>query len=82
VRSVIVPIDHATASIEIACPAEVKGDDCTAVWVFSPDDSVLLGTIENPDGSTSQLLADPHTGKVRKAPWTASGQPVWQRLAP
>jgi Tol biopolymer transport system component len=81
VRSVIVPIDHSSASIEIACPPKVNGDDCTADWMFSPDDSLLLGTIENPGGSTSQFLADPRTGEIRPAPWTASGHPSWQRLA-
>ena len=79
-RSAIVPIDRSSPGIEIECRPGAPTDDCTAgYWMWSPDDSQILGTFD--DNGTSQFLADPTTGKVRKAPWTASGQPVWQRLA-
>jgi dipeptidyl aminopeptidase/acylaminoacyl peptidase len=78
-RSAIVPIDRSSPGIEIDCPPGVLTDDCTADWSWSPDDSLLLGTLDG--AGTSQFLADPTTGKVREAPWTGSGHPAWQRLA-
>jgi hypothetical protein len=59
----------------------VQGDDCLAEWTFSPDDSVLLGSVERSDGTTAQFTADPRTGEVRAAPWTGEGHPSWQRVA-
>jgi dipeptidyl aminopeptidase/acylaminoacyl peptidase len=78
-RSAIVPIDRSSQGIEIACPSGASTDDCTADWSWSPDDSLLLGTIGS-EGA-SQFLADPTTGKLVEAPWTANGHPAWQRLA-
>jgi len=80
-RSAIVPLDHSSASIEIGCPPGVQGDDCLAEWTFSPDDSVLLGSVGRSDGTTAQFTADPRTGEVRAAPWTGEGHPSWQRVA-
>jgi uncharacterized protein YcgI (DUF1989 family) len=54
-------------------------DDCSANWMWSPEDSLLLGTLDG--AGTAQFLADPTTGKVHEAPWTASGHPAWQPLA-
>jgi hypothetical protein len=80
-RSAILPIDRSSAGIEIDCPPGAASDDCSAEWTWSPDDTALLGTVYRPDGTTSQHLADPLTGRIRPAPWAASGHPVWQRVA-
>jgi dipeptidyl aminopeptidase/acylaminoacyl peptidase len=80
-RSAIVPIDRSSPGIEIECPPGVLTDDCTANWTWSPDDSLLLGTLDAAVGGKTQFLADPHTGQIRVAPWNASGHPAWQRLA-
>lgn len=82
-RSAIVPADGSSAGIEIACPPAVPSDDCTADWAWSPDDTVLHASHIGVDGmSGPQLLADPLTGEIRTAPWTAAGEIDWQRLAP
>jgi Tol biopolymer transport system component len=81
-RSAIVPIDRSSPGIEIACPAGSPADDCTLDWSWSPDDSVLIGTVDAPRAGKTQFLADPATGQIRDAPWTAEGHPAWQRLAP
>jgi dipeptidyl aminopeptidase/acylaminoacyl peptidase len=75
--SAILPIDRSSQGIKIACPPGAPAGDCTADWSWSPDDSLLLGTIGD-----SQFLADPATGQIRVAPWTATGHPAWQRVAP
>jgi Tol biopolymer transport system component len=79
--SVILPIDRSSPGVEIGCPPATQGDDCTADWSWSPDDSMLLGTVRTDSGLT-HLLADAATGEIQTAPWTADGPPVWQRLAP
>jgi dipeptidyl aminopeptidase/acylaminoacyl peptidase len=81
-RSVILPIDRSSPGIEIACPAGAPATDCSAWWSWSPDDSVLVGSVEWPGAGGSQFLADPATGQVRAAPWTANEHPAWQRIAP
>jgi len=80
-HSAIVPLDRSRIGVEIGCPPGVLGDDCLADWTFSPDDSVLLGSLERSDGTTAQFLADPQTGQIRTAPWAATGHPSWQRVA-
>jgi dipeptidyl aminopeptidase/acylaminoacyl peptidase len=80
-RSAIVPIDRSSPGIEIACPAGSPADDCTLDWSWSPDDTILLGTVDTPRAGKTQFLADPATGQIRDAPWTASGHPSWQRVA-
>ena len=76
-QSAIVPIDRSGPGVVIGCPPGAAPDDCAADWMFSPDDSVLIGTLS----SGPHLLADPLTGKVRAAAWTGD-EPSWQRLAP
>ena len=77
-RSAIVPVDRSSVGIEIACPPKAPVGDCSAAWLWSPDDTQLIGTFER---LTGQFLADPSTGDLRAAPWTGSGRPAWQRLA-
>jgi Tol biopolymer transport system component len=77
-RNVILPVDRSSNGIEIECPP----DDCIADWSWSPDDSTLLGSIERQDGTFAIFLADAQTGQVRSVPWSATGHPSWQRVAP
>lgn len=80
-RSVVVPVDRSGSGVELACPPGVTTDDCTLDWSWSPDDSQLVGSLDI-DGDVAQFVADPLTGAVRAAPWTANSHPAWQRLAP
>jgi hypothetical protein len=83
IRSAIVPVDRSNVGIDIECASFTSPDACNADWIWSPDDSVLLGTTSDANGRPlPQFLADPLTGKVRPAPWTATGDPTWQRRAP
>ena len=76
-RSAIVPIDRSTVGVEMECPASAPPTDCTADLVWAPDDSVILGTrADEFDRPTQQFLVDPSTGKIRPAPWTATGRPA------
>jgi Tol biopolymer transport system component len=75
----IVPVDRSSAGVELECPPAAPTNDCTADWVWSPDDTMLIGSrgLAGP-----QFVADPQTGKIRPAPWTARGYPMMQRRAP
>ena len=75
----IVPVDRSNAGVELECPPGAPVDDCMADWIWSPDDTMLIGA-RGADGD--QFLADPQTGKIRPAPWSATGVPVMQRRAP
>ena len=83
IRSAIVPADGSNVGIEIECASFASPDACNADWIWSPDDSILLGTTSDASGRPlPQFLADPLTGRVRPARWTATGNPTWQRIAP
>jgi Tol biopolymer transport system component len=77
-KSAIVPVDRSSAGVVLECPPKAPVNDCTADWVWSPDDTMLIGSRE---GYGRQFFADPVTGKVRPTPWTAYGSPAWQRVA-
>jgi WD40-like Beta Propeller Repeat len=82
IRSVVVPIDRSSAGVMIDCPRGAAPDDCTANWIWSPDDSVLLAVSSDAGARPMPLLlADPLTGKIRNAPWSAAGDLAWQRVA-
>ena len=74
-RSVIVtPAGHA-ATLELACGTEAH---CPGFWYWSPDDTQLLGVIE--DGESVQyVVADPTTGAVSPVDWTGGPHVAWQR---
>jgi WD40 repeat protein len=74
----IVPVDRSSAGVELECPPGAPTNDCTADWVWSPDDTMLIGSL----GNGAQFIADPQTGKIRPAPWTVTGHPAMQRRAP
>jgi dipeptidyl aminopeptidase/acylaminoacyl peptidase len=78
----IMPADLGGTGIETD-PSVPVNDDCCARPQWAPDDTVILVTPAGFLGKLEQqLLVDPQTGATRPAPWGASSQPAWQRLAP
>jgi Tol biopolymer transport system component len=77
-KTAIVPVDRSNAGVVLECPPGGLTGDCSADWTWSPDDTMLIGSRES---KGPQFLADPQTGKIRPAPWKASGSPAWQRVA-
>ena len=87
---VVVPIDGDGEPVELACG---PGTDieCAWSWIWSPDDSMLIGTVHHEANRTTYLQADPDTGQVTELDWDGldlgtsawqSGTSAWQRLAP
>ena len=80
-RVAIVSVAGDAPPVEMAC--EPTGENkCADGWIWSPDDTMLLGVTTAADGSTSYQLADPDTGQVTPTDWTGTGPPSWQRSAP
>ncbi|MFL5685674.1 MAG: hypothetical protein ACJ77D_06420 [Chloroflexota bacterium] len=77
-HSAIVPVDRSNAGIVLECPPGGALGDCSADWTWSPDDSMLIGSRQS---TATQFIADSQTGRIRPAPWKASGSPAWQRVA-
>ncbi len=67
-------------SVPLACGAghEVR---CPGDWNWSPDDTILTGTLVTDDGTVSYVVADPATGAIRDAGWTGDSGGSWQRRA-
>jgi hypothetical protein len=81
VRGFVLPADGSSVGIEVA-PAGTLVTGCCAAWMWSPDDSQILGRLAGPDGSPlQQLIIDVATRQVRSAPWPSTSDPAWQRLA-
>ena len=87
-RQQIVSTSGDGEAVELACPPRGAGSDdtvCPSVWIWSPDDSMLVGTVGDDLRPRRTLLADPAIGKV-----TDLGRDVgidddpeqWQRVAP
>jgi hypothetical protein len=82
-RSVVVPVDRSGPGITIECPPGSPSNHCDTGWVWSPDDRQLIAVaFGGDDQPIGPFMADPLTGKVRPAPWTATADPAWQRVAP
>jgi Tol biopolymer transport system component len=80
-RVVIMSVAGDAPPVTIAC--EPTGENkCADEWIWSPDDTMLLGVTSLDDGSTQYQLADPDTGQVAPTNWTGTGEPDWQRSAP
>jgi Tol biopolymer transport system component len=74
-------------AVELPCPPRGEGSDdsvCPSVWIWSPADSVLVGTFEDDIRGTQTFLADPATGKGTKLDWDVGLEDPqqWQRVAP
>jgi Tol biopolymer transport system component len=81
-RSVVVPVDRSGPGITIECPPGSPISHCDANWAWSPDDRQLIAIVFGADDQPiGPFIADPQTGKVRAAPWMATGDPAWQRVA-
>jgi dipeptidyl aminopeptidase/acylaminoacyl peptidase len=79
-HEVVVPIDGEGEPVQLACGLRMK-IECSWSWIWSPDDSMLIGTVPH-EGPTTYLQADPDTGQVTELDWVDVGTPAWQRVAP
>ena len=86
-RPEIVPVAGGDA-VEIRCePAGVSScpdpDSLgTIEWTWSPDDQVLIGSLEIEGSASQYLLVDPDTGLITVTDWAGTGNPAWQRAKP
>lgn len=82
-RYVIVATDGNGPDVEVT-GLGLEGWCCDwTSWQWAPDDSAILGRPEVADGQPRpQMIIDPVAGTATTAPWNASSQPAWQRLAP
>ena len=75
----VLPADATAVGIETA--RGLTGC-CDTVAEWAPDDRSILVSPEDLGGAMQpQLLLDPTTGASRAAPWAATGDPAWQRVA-
>ena len=81
VRGFVVPADGSGVGVQIA-PAGSVETACCAAWLWSPDDSELLGRPTALAEGVPMIILDAAGGPVRTAPWNGVGDPTWQRRAP
>lgn len=82
VRGVVIPADGSSVGVEVA-PAGTVETGCCAAWIWSPDDSKLLGrSTALRGGPLQQVVIDVAGRKAVPAPWMSASDPTWQRLAP
>ena len=81
VRGFVVPADGSNAGIQIA-PAGSVETACCAAWLWSPDDTELLGRPTAITNGVPMVILDAAGGPVRAAPGGAISDPTWQRQAP
>lgn len=82
VRGVVIPADGSSVGVEVA-PAGVIETGCCAAWLWSPDDSKLLGRSRALRGAPiPQVVIDVATREANPALWESASDPTWQRLAP
>jgi len=82
VRGFVLQADGSSFGTEVA-PAGSAETECCAAWMWSPDDSKLLGRTSPLRGEpVRQVVIDIATREARPAPWTSASDPTWQRVAP
>jgi hypothetical protein len=81
VRGVVIPADGSGFGREISPTVSVE-TVCCAAWMWSPDDTKILGRPAGLATGSRALILDVAGGPVRTAPWTANSDLTWQRLAP
>jgi Tol biopolymer transport system component len=81
VRGFVVPADGSGVGVQIA-PAGSVETVCCAAWLWSPNDSELLGRPAALGVGVPMVILDAAGGPVRTAPWNAISDPTWQRRAP
>ena len=80
-RPVIIPTDGSGPGVEIAYAGAIQAECCYS-WVWSPDDSMILGKPIGPGGAAlQQVIIDVQAGTIRQAPWESTEDPAWQRVA-
>lgn len=83
-RQVIVPINGDGQPVWLTCNLATPA--CPLDWIWSPDDSMLIGTVydETSSGGLGEtyLLVDAHTGQMTELDWVDVGTPAWQRVVP
>jgi hypothetical protein len=82
VRGVVLPADGSSVGVEVA-PAGMVETGCCAAWMWSPDDSKLIGRqTALRGGPLPQIVIDVASKQAAPAGWTSTSDPTWQRLAP
>jgi hypothetical protein len=82
VRGYVVPADGSDPGEEVI-PNGKAEIQCCAAWMWSPDDTKLLGRVARPPGAREQLLiVDIASRSIAPAPWSSTSPPSWQRVAP
>ena len=80
VRGVVIPADGRNFGVEVAQDVETE---CCAAWIWSPDDSKVLGRSTPLVGAPRQpIVIDIAAKQAIPAPWAVTSDPTWQRLAP
>ena len=82
VRGWVLPADGTKVGVEVA-PAGSVETECCAAWLWSPDDSLILGRAAPLSSEpVPQIVIDVAAKSASPARWTSASNPTWQRLAP
>jgi Tol biopolymer transport system component len=82
VRGWVIPADGSSAGVEVTPGASVE-TECCAAWMWSPDDSLILGRSASLRGAPlPQVIIDVAARSAKPARWTSASDPTWQRVAP
>ena len=78
VRGAVVPADGSSFGVEIAPAVETV---CCAAWMWSPDDTKIIGRPAGVSSQPTTLILDAAGGPAHLVPWDSVSDPTWQRLA-
>ena len=80
-RAVVAPADGSSTGDEVQSDGPINAECCVA-FEWSPDDRSILVTPAGSGGRPlPQVLIDVAAGRTQPAPWQATSDPTWQRLA-